>query len=134
MTRPRQIPVRPALTEPEIAAARYVGSPEHKAERWWGGVPQARIGRGGEARRPKKEHTSICPKVTSEDREQASHWVREALRHRQFRFFEGDKLYPKHIWYKDQAGQYWFGFAINQIAGTYKGWPISEAERRENFD
>ncbi|WP_247033711.1 hypothetical protein [Neorhizobium sp. SHOUNA12A] len=50
------------------------------------------------------------------------------------RFFEGDKTYPKHIWYKDDLGQFWFGFAINQILGAYKGWPITEAEKSEAFD
>ncbi|MFD2237673.1 hypothetical protein [Aureimonas populi] len=88
----------------------------------------------GKARRPKKEHTTICPKVTEQEREEASRWVRVALALGQLRFLEGDKTYPKHIWYRDDNGQFWFGFAINQIAGTYKGWPISEAEKRAAFD
>jgi hypothetical protein len=28
----------------------------------------------------------------------------------------------------------WFGFAVNQIRGTYKGWPITEADKVEAFD
>lgn len=64
----------------------------------------------------------------------ATAWVREALKQGQVRFFEGDKIYPKHIWYRDDEGQYWFGFVINPTAGTYKGWPISEQDKREAFD
>jgi len=60
--------------------------------------------------------------------------VRAALAARQFRYSDGDKTYPKHIWYKDSSGQFWFGFAINQTLGTYKGWPINEAEKRAAFD
>jgi hypothetical protein len=134
MPRPKQIPPRPALTSPAIAAATYVGSADHKADRWWGGLPRAWESPGGGATRPKKEHTTICRKITEEDRREASRWVRAALAAGQIRFFEGDQTYPKHIWYRDEAGQFWFGFAINQIAGTYKGWPISEAEKRAAFD
>jgi hypothetical protein len=134
MARPRQLPLRNPLTVDEIRLASYVGSAEHKAERWWGGRPFAKVGQDGVARRPKKEHTTICPKVTTDGRNQATIWVREALSRNQLRFFEGDKTYPKHIWHKDEDGQFWFGFAVNQILGTYKGWPISEAEKREAFD
>ena len=134
MARPRQIPARPALTNEEIEAAAYVGSGEHKAERWWGGLPMARVDKDGVARRPKKQLTTICPKTTAAERGIASTWVVEALRSGQFRYFEGDKTYPKHIWYRDGEGQFWFGFAINQIQGTYKGWPISEADKVEAFD
>jgi hypothetical protein len=134
MGRPKQIPMRKPMTEDEIRAARYVGSSEHKVRRWWGGLPGAREGAGGDVRRPKKEHTSICRKTTAEDREEASRWVQSALAAGQFRFREGDQTYPKHIWYRDSGGQFWFGFAVNQVAGTYKGWPVSEAEKRETFD
>jgi hypothetical protein len=134
MPRPPQIPDRPSLTDREIKAASYIGSGEHKATRWWGGLPLAKVGPDGTAKRPKKEHTTICPKVTDDDRREVSRWVREALKLGQLRYFEGDKTYPKHIWYKDESGQYWFGFAVNQISGTYKGWPVTEAEKREAFD
>ena len=134
MPRPTQLPARPTLTEVQIGEASYVGSPEHKVKRWWGGLPQAWEDAKGRASRPKKQHTSICRMVSKKDREKATEWVRFALRQGQFRYFEGDKTYPKHIWYKDTEGQYWFGFAVNQIAGTYKGWPIDEAEKREMFD
>ncbi len=134
MPRPTQIPKRPALAPKEIEAASYVGSEEHKVKRWWGGLPKAREHPYGNARRPKKEHTTICRRTTKKDEEEASRWVRQALAAGQLRFFEGDKTYPKHIWYKDENGQFWFGFAVNQIAGTYKGWPISEAEKSAAFD
>ncbi len=134
MPRPKQIPTRNPLTNKEILAASYVGSAEHKVVRWWGGLPNAWDGQDGEAKRPKKEHTTICRRITEQDREEASAWVRSALAAGQLKFFEGDDTYPKHIWYKDSEGQFWFGFAVNQTSGTYKGWPISEAEKRASFD
>ncbi|MDG4883049.1 hypothetical protein [Mesorhizobium sp. WSM4884] len=134
MPRPKQVPTRRPLSEEEIEAASYVGSKEHKVKRWWGGLPGAWEDQSGNASRPKKEHTTVCRKITAEEREEASRWVRTALREGQYRFFDGDKIYPKYIWYRDQLGQHWFGFAVNQVAGTYKGWPISEAEKNETFD
>jgi len=103
-------------------------------KRWWGGLPRAWEGPGGKATRPKREHTNICRKVTEAERDEATSWVRAALAAGQVRFFEGDKTFPKHIWYRDDDGQFWFGFAVNQIAGTYKGWPIEESEKRAAFD
>lgn len=134
MPRPRQLPPRPDLSNAEIDAACYVGSAEHKIEAWWGGRPEARLGPDGIARRPKKQHTTICPKTTPAEQALATDWVRSALRRKQFRYYEGDKTYPKHLWFKDGTDQHWFGFAINQILGTYKGWPISEDEKSETFD
>ena len=134
MPRPKQIRPQAVLTRREIEAASYIGSAEHKVERWWGGLPKAREDSEGIVKRPEKQHTTICRKVTEEDREAASRWVSAALAAGQLRFFEGDQTYPKHIWYLDDGGQLWFGFAINQVAGTYKGWPISEAEKRAAFD
>lgn len=122
------------MSEAEIRAASYVGGGEHKVARWWGGLPQAKLGKDGIATRPKRLLTTICYRSTEAERDEASCWVRKALAAGQFRYFEGDKTFPKHIWYQDFNGQFWFGFAINQIAGTYKGWPISEAEKREKFD
>jgi hypothetical protein len=111
-----------------------VGSGEHKVNRWWGGRPLAKKGKDGRVRRPKKQHTTICPRTEESERQEATLWVQAALAAGQLCYFEGDKTYPKHIWYMDVGGQYWFGFAINQIQGTYKGWPITEAEKREAFD
>lgn len=113
MPRPKQRPSHRPLIAEEIEAACYVGSPEHKEKRWWGGLPAARKGRDGRTRRPKKAHTTICRKTAEADRREATRWVREALAAGQMRFFDGDKTYPKHIWYKDKTGQFWFGFAVN---------------------
>ena len=134
MARPNQLPPRPKLTKEQIDSATYAGSPEHKVAKWWGGLPQAWEGKKGKAIRPKKEKTSICRKVTAEERGEATKWVRAALINGQFRYYEGDKTFPKHLWYQDEDGQFWFGYAINQIAGTYKGWPMEEAEKRATFD
>ena len=133
MPRPSQIPARAPLSASEIDSACYKGSKEHKAKRWWGGLPGARVGKNGKAKRPKKLHTSICWLVAEADRERASDWVRDALKQGQSRFYEGDKRYPKHIWYKDRDGQFWFGFLINSGQGSYKGWPVDESEKIETF-
>lgn len=133
MPRPSQIPLRSPLLPEEIRAASYVGSPEHKANRWWGGLPGARVSADGKPRRPGKQNTTLCPLLGEDDQARATGWVRCALEAGQYRYFEGDGLYPKHIWYKAD-GNYWFGFAVNQTAGTYKGWPISEVEKFAAFD
>lgn len=126
MARPKQIPERPSLTKAQIDVASYLGSKEHKAVRWWGGLPGARVNKDGIAKRPKKQLTTLCHLVTDNDRAKATCWVKEALGQGQFEFFEGDKVYPKHLWHKDKTGQMWFGFCINSILGKYKGWPIEE--------
>lgn len=131
--RPSQAPTGKALTEELIERACYVGSPEHKAKRWWGGLPEARLAKDGTASRPKKQKTTICELVGESDRKQATKWIRAALKAGQCRFYEGDKDYPKHIWYHAN-GVVWFGYCINSIAGQYKGWPIDEEERRAFFD
>jgi len=72
------MPARPALSEGQIQAARYVGSPEHKDQKWWGGLPQAFAGINGVATRPDKEDTTICTLYSEEDRERATMWVQSA--------------------------------------------------------
>ncbi|WP_237154704.1 hypothetical protein [Oryzibacter oryziterrae] len=131
--RPAQLPPRPPLTPDQIARAQYEGSPEHKIVRWWGGLPAAFAGDDGVAQRPNKQLTTICPLVGEVERAQATDWVKKALEQGQFRYFEGDKDFPKRVWYRDDAGQVWFGFCINSVLGTYKGWPIDEEERVEIF-
>jgi len=133
MPRPSQILTRPPLSAVEIEAASYVGSKEHKAKKWWGGLPGAKLGKDGKPRRPKKQRTTICWLVDKTDRDLASQWVRDALEKKQYRYYEGDKRYPKHIWHKDKDGQFWFGFLLNSAQGSYKGWPIDESEKIENF-
>jgi hypothetical protein len=93
--RPAQLPVRAPLTPRQIASARYVGSPEHKTLRWWGGLPEAYAPGGGQASRPGKQQTTICPLFSVQDRDRATGWVQEALRDGHYRFYEGDKDFPK---------------------------------------
>lgn len=132
--RPKQLPTRYPLTPELIEAAHYLGSAEHKAERWWGGLPEAYVPPDGEASRPKKQCTTICPLTTSADRDRATGWVREALANNQIKYVEADQDFPKHIWYREVTGQVWRGFCTNTAAGQYKGWPIQEDERRAVFD
>lgn len=117
------------------AAARYVGSPEHKPGRWWGG--QGSVGgAGGKLQRPKKQLTTACPLHTVKDKERATGWIREAIVAGRFLFVEGDKRFPRHVWHQDACGQGWIGRCINSVQGEYKGWPaglheIAALERRK---
>jgi hypothetical protein len=52
MPKPKQMPARVPLTVAQIAMASYVGSPEHKVQRYWGGLPQAWIGPDGDGTFP----------------------------------------------------------------------------------
>lgn len=136
MKRPPQQPGRVPLgrAERQILAARasYVGSKEHKAKRWWGGLPGIRYGSEGKPVREKREKTTICDLVADADRARATIWVRAAIESGQFRFLEGDQDFPKHIWYQVD-GRGWFGFCINSVSGQYKGWPLEEDERSALF-
>lgn len=132
--RPSQIAPRAPLTRQQIQSAFYGGSPEHKSERWWGGLPKGYVDAKGIATRPGKATTTICPLVTTADSNKATAWVRYALSSGQYRFYEGDKDFPKRIWYKDETdGQIWCGFLVTSGLGEYKGWPIDEEERVEIF-
>ena len=126
--RPKQLPPREPLTPAQIESATYIGSAEHKEHRWWGGLPAAYVGSAGRVTRPKKQTTTVCTLTRDSDRVRATGWVREALMLGQLRYYEADQDFPKHIWYRDAAGQLWFGFCVNSIQGQYKGWPIEEDE------
>jgi hypothetical protein len=76
--------------------------------------------------------TTICPIVETDGRDRATGWVQDAIRRGQFRFVDGDRQFPKHIWY-EADGQGWFGFCVNSAAGQYKGWPMNEEEYRAYF-
>jgi hypothetical protein len=76
--RPNQEPLlRPGSeAERRILAKRasYVGSKEHKVERWWGGLPARYSGKRKPARH-KKQKTTICPLLTEAERDIATGWV-----------------------------------------------------------
>jgi hypothetical protein len=126
--RPRNEAARRALA----SRARYVGSDEHKTERWWGGLP-ARYSKKRKPARYKKQKTTICPLTTEAERDIATGWVQAAIRAGHYEFFEGDQEFPKHLWHEID-GRRWFGFCINSAAGEYKGWPLEEDEPRAFFD
>ncbi|WP_156400448.1 hypothetical protein [Caulobacter sp. Root655] len=125
--------MRRPLTAEKIETASYRGSPEHKTREFWDGLPEAHVGEDGKAQRPGKQDTTICPLTREHEREAATLWVQQALTLGQSRFFEADKDFPKKIWYRHTDGQVWYGFCINSVLGTYKGWPIDEDERVEIF-
>jgi hypothetical protein len=133
--RPQQIPARPPLSEEKIESACYAGSAEHKAKRWWGGLPQGYVNQSGVAARPKKQQTTICPFTTETERVTATGWVRDALRAGQIKYCESDKDFPARIWYREDATNIvWIGYCLNSIMGQYKGWPANESERLAIFD
>jgi hypothetical protein len=128
--RPRQIPIRPALSEEKIKSASYVGSAEHKAKRWWGGLPLGYVNQSGRATRPKKQQTTICPFTTEAERLMATRWVHHALRAGQVKYYESDRDFPARIWYRDdETNMVWIGYCLNNVMGHYKGWPADESER-----
>lgn len=127
--RPQQLPPRTPLASTQIPIAAYVGSAEHKAKRWWGGLPQAYVGPSGAATRPKKQKTTVCPLVNVADRALATQWVRAALSAGQYRYLEADQDFPSRIWYREgETGQLWIGYCINSTQGQYKGWPVEEED------
>ncbi len=129
MKRPSQIPARLQLTAEKIEEATYEGSPEHKSQAWWGGLPEAYVGPDGVAKRHGKQKTTICPLVAEDDRNLATQWVREALTRGQVKYVESDRDYPRYIWYRESTGAFWSGYCINSVLGQYKGWPIEEDEK-----
>ncbi len=124
MKRPKQTTGNRVVPERERARvarkASYLGSPEHKTLRWWGGLPQ------GRRPRPKKQLTTPCPLLTETDRERATEWVRKAIRRGDCEFVEGDGDFPKRIWHRDENGQLWRGLLVNRTTGEYKGWPETD--------
>lgn len=109
-----------------------MGSAEHKGERWWGGLPRARQLPGGGLGRRHRQHTTLCPLTSSDGRRRATDWLRKAISAGQYVFQEGDQLFPRKVWFKEDD-QYWMGSCVNTAKGEYKGWPIAEDEYREIF-
>ena len=102
--------------------AKYVGSPEHKIGRWWGGQGNP-PGPSGMLKRPKKQNTTVCPLHTQEDKAKATNWIQQAISDGCFVFEEGDRRFPKHVWRGDADRGGWVGRCINSEQGEYKGWP-----------
>ena len=135
LRQPNQIGIRqrtPAELTELSERAEYVGSPEHKLERWWGGLPMGRQLPGGRVGRPGKETTTICRLTRKADRAMATEWVRAAILLGQCRFYESDRDFPKKVWY-EADGQIWMGLLVNAGPGEYKGWPICERYRNAVF-
>lgn len=141
MRRPPSIAVpRRAPEELRELAARceYRGSVEHKDRRSWLGPPQPRRRKGKIDKDDHRQNATICPLAEDADRVRATRWLREAIRAGQFLATDWDGDFPRRVWYCDVRDRYWFGRLINRGAGSsprglYKGWPISEQEKREVF-
>lgn len=118
----------PSARSNATQSASYVGSSEHKDKRWWGGLPTSG------SRRELTTLTTICPLTTGADRDRATRWIRQAIGSGQYKFVEGDRDFPKHVWHREPDGEVWYGRCSNRSKGEYKGWPINEDERREIFD
>ena len=128
MKKPRTYTPPQADVEELAEAAQYVGSPEHKIGRFWGGQSSAPSRSGAPRSRPKRQLTTICPLHTEADRVKATAWVRQAILTGCFRFVEGKNRFPKHVWHVDANGQGWMGRVVNSEQGTYKGWPARPEE------
>ena len=128
MKRPSSYQRPPQLDVQSLAQeAEYVGSPEHKIGRWWGGQGNP-PGPDGALSRPKKQDTTVCPLRTQEDKTKATRWIQQALLDGYFVFEEGDKRFPKHVWCEDVDGGAWVGRCTNSVQGEYKGWPASPSD------
>ena len=112
-------------------AARYIGSSEHKIERWWGGYPKAKQLPGGRVGRHGKQQTTVCHLTSKADQIRANRWLQQAIRQKHFAFFETDQRYPKKVWF-EASGKLWCGVCINTAAGEYKGWPSND--RRDHLE
>jgi hypothetical protein len=113
--------------------AEYTGSVEHKDRSSWLGLPRPR-----RSKNP-AENATICPLVTRSEKEKASSWVRYAIENEQFLLGYFENGFPRSLWFRDVNGQCWQGRLTQCGAGElpiaeYKGWPISEEEKREIFD
>lgn len=82
--------------------------------------------------RRQKQHTTVCPLTTSDDRKRATDWLRRAISAGQYVFQEGDQRFPRKVWF-EADNQYWMGSCVNTAKGEYKGWPITGDEYREIF-
>jgi hypothetical protein len=114
----------------------YIGSREHKKQRSWLGLPEPRQSK--KASPSHKDTATICHLVSEQDRKRATMWVQEAIKAQQFDPTDWS-TFPRHIWYRDENGQFWEGFLTNSGAGSsprgqYKGWPIEEREWDETFN
>ena len=135
---PKTVPVLDGASRNALAArAIYTGSPEHKTERSWLGMPQPR--KNSKTGVPGfKQIATICPLVQDKQREIAIAWVKNAISQGHYNPNIWDGEFPREIWHKDDQGNYWFGRLTQRGTGDgtqaeYKGWPISREEWRENF-
>lgn len=129
---PSRRPAIPADLEELSQRCEYVGSQVHKDKRSWLGLPRPHRSADPE------ETATVCPLVSEDDRNTATQWCRIAIRNKQFDPVDWQNGFPRHIWHKDESGQYWKGFLTNSGAGDkpvaqYKGWPISEEGKNEIF-
>jgi hypothetical protein len=113
----------------------YEGSVEHKNQKSWLGLPHHRRGHDSEDHR---QTATLCPLTSDDQRHIATTWVRFAVENSQFSKDEWRGDFPRYLWYKDHAGQYWYAILTNQGAGEagrakYKGWPITTEEWRAHF-
>ena len=92
---------------------RYVGSPEHKDFPSFGHQPKPRT------------DASLCPRWIR-DVETVTSWLRTAIRQGATGSpWEGG--FPRYVWHRE-ADTVFEARLVNQGNGSYKGYPLNEAE------
>jgi hypothetical protein len=114
----RRVPavVGPDVNLKELASrVRYVGSAEHKRYPSFAGPPQ-----------PRADASKCDPSIT--DANVVTTWLRDAVEAGRIgEPWEGD--FPRYVW-AEVDGMHYEGRLVNREQGTYKGYPLSEEERR----
>lgn len=97
------------------AAARYVGSPEHKTYPSFAGAMQAR------------SDATKCP-THLKDADLITEWLASAIRQGNVSAaFDGE--FPRYVWAHPDGEEGWFeGRLTNEVKGEYKGYPLSADE------
>ena len=103
-----------------IAAVRYVGSQEHKSYPSSAGPAVLR-----------SDATPCDHEIGSVEDFEA--WLRAGIESgRTGAPWEGDPGYPRYVWF-DEAGVCYEGRLVNRGLGQYKGYPLTQAERRSLY-
>ncbi|MDF1489426.1 hypothetical protein [Tessaracoccus caeni] len=113
--RPQALAVAPSSEDLAAWAAtvRYVGSPEHKTYPSFAGRPKLR------------SDATPCP-TEYKDADMICGWLRNAILQGNVSAFRDQECFPRYVWAK-LDGTWFEARLVNATAGTYKGYPVTEA-------